>query len=117
MCDWGNTKDVHLKIAADLSYTGKDRWAWKGIDDCIVGIVEALQRGGIDMRYSCCGHGGMFGNISLQDGRVLLIATKELHTHQGRYLFKLWLTWVKLSVVLTASNIANKVKLVVKGVE
>jgi hypothetical protein len=39
--------------------------------------VEALQQGGVDMRSSCCGHGKTFGNIQLQDGRVLLILIPE----------------------------------------
>ncbi len=43
------------------------------IDGCIAPIVKALQRGGIDMRASCCGHGKGRGSIHLQDGRTLLI--------------------------------------------
>jgi hypothetical protein len=73
MCKWGTTTDVMVKIPADLSATGKERWAVKPIDSCIADIVNALQRGGIDMRGSCCGHGKDFGNIILQDGRIISV--------------------------------------------
>jgi len=64
---------VRVKISADLSRTGKTRWATKKIDYCIAPIVKALQDAGIDMRGSCCGHGESKGTILLQDGRVLVI--------------------------------------------
>jgi hypothetical protein len=75
MCQHGNTRPVYVKIPADLSCTGGERWKHAQIDSCIADIVEALQQGGIDMRGSCCGHGKQFGDIQLQDGRVLLILT------------------------------------------
>lgn len=78
MCEHGNTRPVYVKIPADLSCTGEKRWKHAQIDSCIADIVEALQQGGIDMRGSCCGHGKGFGDIHLQDGRVLLILTPEL---------------------------------------
>lgn len=62
-----------MKIPADLSHTGKAYWKVAAIDYCIAPIVEALQLRGIDMRGSCCGHGKMDGDISLKDGRVLVI--------------------------------------------
>jgi hypothetical protein len=77
MCQWGNTKKVRVKVPDDLSYNGQQRWAIKGIDSCIAPIVEALQRAGIDMRSSCCGHEKGEGGIQLQDGRMLLILSKE----------------------------------------
>lgn len=64
---------VRVKIPADLSHTGKPLWKYAQIDACIAPIVEALQKAGIDMRGSCCGHGHREGNIELQDGRVLSI--------------------------------------------
>lgn len=64
---------VRVKIPADLSSTGKVKWKYALIDNCIAPIIEALQKGGIDMRGSCCGHGEYFGEIHLQDGRTLLI--------------------------------------------
>lgn len=68
---------VRVKIAADLSCTGKERWKDIGIDRCIALLVSALQNGGIDMRGSCCGHGKRRGEIHLQDGRILLVLNKE----------------------------------------
>jgi len=73
VCEWGDTVLADVKIPADLSYTGKERWTKKGIDRCIAPIVKALQEGGIDMRGSCCGHGKKDGEIYLQDSRVLVI--------------------------------------------
>lgn len=77
MCESGNTREVRVKIAADLSCTGKSHWKRAKIDSCIADLVEALQRGGIDMRGSCCGHGKSEGQIELQDGRMLLILSAE----------------------------------------
>jgi len=68
---------VRVKIPADLSHTNKVLWKVAGIDYCIAPIVEALQKAGIDMRGSCCGHGENDGNILLQDGRVLIIKQVE----------------------------------------
>jgi len=53
------------------------------IDHCIAPIVKALQKGGIDMRASCCGHGKRRGRIELQDGRTLIIDNKS-DAHAGR---------------------------------
>lgn len=73
MCKWGEHKLVKVKIPADLSHSGKSYWRLKGIDKCIASIVEALQKGGIDMRGCCCGHFKGDGHIHLQDGRILII--------------------------------------------
>jgi hypothetical protein len=73
MCKWGTVKLVRVKVPAELSHTGKDRWAEKGIDACIADIVTALQTAGIDMIGSCCGHGKRPGEILLRDGRILRI--------------------------------------------
>ncbi len=78
MCKWGTWKEVLVKIPADLSCDGKERRKYVKIDACIAPIVKALQRGGIDMRDSCCGHGKYFrGRIDLQDGRVLWIQNQK----------------------------------------
>ena len=73
MCDRSETTFVRVKIMADLSFTGKEGWKDVKIDKCIANIVSALQKGGIDMRSSCCGHGRTDGCIVLQDGRKLMI--------------------------------------------
>ena len=80
MCEWDETVKVRVKIPADLSCTGKEKWRECDIDSCIAPIVEALQGAGIDMRGSCCGHNKSEGDIHLQDGRVLVILSKEVAT-------------------------------------
>ena len=65
MCEWGDTIPVLVKIPADLSYTGKARWAVKPIDKCIAPLVRFLQNSGIDMRASCCGHGKGSASITI----------------------------------------------------
>ena len=72
MCKHGNYQNVRVKIPADLSSTEEEKWKDVSIDFCIADIVDALQKAGIDMRGSCCGHGRMPGYIQLQDGRLLI---------------------------------------------
>lgn len=83
MCKHGTDIMVRVKVPADLSSTGAEKWREFGIDACIAPIVKALQEGGIDMRGSCCGHGNAAGRIDLADGRVLHIttATPASRTH------------------------------------
>ena len=76
MCGKGEQSLVNVKIPADLSSTGVEKWKLVGIDSCIASLVAALQQAGIDMRGSCCGHGEMPGRIDLADGRSLLIRPK-----------------------------------------
>ena len=73
MCVWGKTKKVKVLIPSDLSYTGKQRYAFKAIDFCIADIVKMLNRCGVVTIASCCGHGKRNGEILLQDGRKLII--------------------------------------------
>jgi hypothetical protein len=68
---------IRVKIPADLSPTGRIKWKKAKIDACVAPLVDALQRGGIDMRGSCCGHGYSVGEIQLQDGRLLLILDEQ----------------------------------------
>lgn len=87
MCEWGTWEIVHVKIPADLSCTGSARWKDVNIDSCIAGLVRGLQRGGIDMRGSCCGHDDMdFGTIHLQDGRMLVITDAKLYYQELRWI-------------------------------
>jgi len=76
MCD--KTEIVNVKILADLSCTGKEKWKNAKIDKCIAPIVKALQVAEIDMRGSCCGHGRTDGEIPLQDGRTIIIKNMEV---------------------------------------
>ena len=77
MCKYGTSKRVLVTIPSDLSYTGKERKAVKAIDSCIASLVKALEDGGIRMRASCCGHFKTDGRIDLEDGRILIIRSKE----------------------------------------
>lgn len=77
MCQWGNDVVLSVPIPANLSHTGEFRWDEKGIDACIAPIVKALNDAGIYTASCCCGHGKEDGVIHLQDGRVLIIRTKE----------------------------------------
>lgn len=77
VCESGDTTPVWVKIPADLSSTGAEKWRECKIDACIATLVEALQAAGVDMRGSCCGHGKCEGDIHLQDGRALLILSRE----------------------------------------
>ena len=76
MCKWGNTKTIHVTISPNLSHTGKVFKKAAKIDSCIAPIVEALEKQGIHMLSSCCGHGKTNGQIDLADGRKLVILNK-----------------------------------------
>jgi hypothetical protein len=80
MCEHGTDVMVSVKIPADLSCDGQEKWKDVGIDACIAPIVKALQDGGVDIRSSCCGHGRQQGHIDLQDGRGLLILSPQENT-------------------------------------
>lgn len=44
-----------------------------GIDKCIQGLVKSLNENGMETIASCCGHGRTNGNITLKDGREIII--------------------------------------------
>jgi hypothetical protein len=77
VCEWGKSVEVLVKITPHLSSTGREKWRYMGIDSCIADIVQGLQRAGIDMEASCCGHGKEDGYIVLADGRTLALGRKE----------------------------------------
>ena len=89
MCKYGNYQNVRVKIPADLSSTGEEKWKDVPIDSCIADIVDAIQKAGIDMRGSCCGHNRTEGAIHLQDGRVLLITDVSYLENQIRWTLSL----------------------------
>lgn len=101
MCKSGQTREVELLIPEDLSYTGYARFKPAAIDECIAPIVQALQRADINMRHSCCGHGKGEGDIHLQDGRILLVLSKEVsdvymrHRENGNSVQQHILSWVE----------------------
>ena len=76
MCN--STRNVRVKIAADVSCNGSEKWKDCKIDSCIADLVQALQLAGINMRSSCCGHGKGEGEITLADGRMLLVLSKSM---------------------------------------
>lgn len=76
MCEHGDTVSVRVKIVADLACDGVEKWKDAQIDRCIAPLVRALQRGGIDMRACCCGHGKRNGHIILADGRAMVLRTE-----------------------------------------
>jgi hypothetical protein len=72
-CNCGIEVPVLVTIPADLSSTGKKKVRVCRIDKCVAPIVDALQRAGIEMRGSCCGHGEGPDYIAMQDGRRISI--------------------------------------------
>lgn len=73
MCEHGDTIIVPVTIDALLSFECTTVIKEKPIDRCIAPIVSALERAGIHMFGSCCGHGTSDGEIRLIDGRRLII--------------------------------------------
>lgn len=73
MCIHGDTVPCDVTILASHSHEGVDVVKSKPIDSCIADIVRALERAGIHMYGSCCGHGDSPGDIPLADGRRLRI--------------------------------------------
>ena len=79
VCQNRNSVEVTVKIPADLACDGKAKWKSVFIDKCISRIVDGLQCVGVDMRGSCCGHDSGIGDIELQDGRGLIILSREMY--------------------------------------
>lgn len=77
MCKWGNEIHMPVLVSADMSYTGKQRWAVKGVDSCIADIVKVLNDAGLYTMTCCCGHGKRSGEIKLYDGRNLIIRERS----------------------------------------
>lgn len=88
MCKWGDTRNVLVKIPEDLSCTGFSRMKFVAVDGCIASVVEALQRGCVDMRGSCCGHNKSFGEVHLQDDRVLVVVPGRWYYKVGQKIFQ-----------------------------
>ena len=89
MCK-NKTINVLVKIPADLSCTGFSKFKFCSIDKCIAPLIEALQKGAIDMRGSCCGHDKSFGEIHLEDGRMLIIVPNKWYWRKGQKLLQKW---------------------------
>ena len=80
MCNF--KRYLTVKIPERLSYTGKDRYDLKEIDECIFDIVKSLNCYGISTIGSCCGHGRTDGEILLEDGRKLIIKYLSNEPHK-----------------------------------
>jgi len=80
MCDWGDNVVLNVPIPARCSYTGKFRWAVKGIDKCLAPYIKALNDAGLYTGGCCCGHGKSPGTISFHDGTVFNIIKVDPET-------------------------------------
>ena len=49
----------------------------QGIDICVSDLVAVLNAGNIPTVWSCCGHGKMNAVIGLEDGRHLVVMSKN----------------------------------------
>jgi len=67
MCKQGDTSQM---LITDKSGNKK----LIDVDNCIFGLVKALNDNGFHTKACCCGHGAHSGNIALMDGRELIIA-------------------------------------------
>ena len=65
---------VTLSWAADGTPT-----VW--CDPCIVDLVAALNEAGLETVASCCGHGSLWGIVSLRDGRELVVGPLDAIGH------------------------------------
>lgn len=91
MCRWGTDVVLEVTIPAELSHTGEERQKRVAIDACIAPLIKALNSGGVQTDYCCCGHGEKDGVIALHDGRVLMINSAEkVQQHGG---FREFLNW------------------------
>lgn len=70
MCADHSTVLVEIPTATPRGEHGRAR----GIDRCIVPLVQALNTAGLATVASCCGHGYRPGNVILGDGREVFIA-------------------------------------------
>ena len=126
MCKWGTHSKVEL-CEIDLKGLNKEQNRKRAkmlgltengelIDLCIAPLVQALQKGGIDMNTSCCGHGGNLGDIHLQDGRILLIANRpySYSNSRTRYFLKVafenWKYSTKIRLRVRRNNFLWKLK-------
>ncbi len=65
MCEWG----YNVRIEGHLNKWGKPFY----VDECIASLIQVLNDNGFLTIASCCGHGKSFGNISLRNGKELII--------------------------------------------
>ncbi len=73
LCEYGDTVSVTVWVDPALSCSGIGRWKDAQIDRCIAPIVSSLQRRGVNMLGSCCGHGKGIGSIDLVGGKSLTV--------------------------------------------
>ena len=78
MCDFAEREKAMVVIERDDAGVPI---VW--CDPCLVGIVAALNAGGLRTVASCCGHGQRDGVISLQDGRELYLVNSRARSVLG----------------------------------
>lgn len=83
-----------------MSCTGVSKKRYMKIDSCIALLVKALQKGNIDMRGCCCGHNKSFGDIHLQDGRILIILDSNWYYKKGNGFLRKCIRDTKIIVIL-----------------
>jgi hypothetical protein len=71
MCEHGDTVPVWLPSEAAMG------WRYRSVDRCIAPLVAALRAAGYETVSSCCGHGGLEGNVLLADGRQLVLTHQD----------------------------------------
>ena len=71
---WGDSVRVRVPIAANLSHTGKFRWAVKLIDRDIAPLVRWLNRvPGVRTIQSCSGHDNHEGTGAMSSGSLWFV--------------------------------------------
>ncbi len=68
MCKWGTNKKINLYKPMPIS-----KRTQIFVDGCIADLVQALNNFKIETIGCCCGHNKANGEITLADGRQLII--------------------------------------------
>lgn len=76
-------------VAVVLHHPTSRGFTTAGVDACIAPIAQALNAGGLQTAWACCGHQQRPGAIGLEDGRQLIVAKDANQLHQIDALFPL----------------------------
>lgn len=79
MCQHGDRTMTEVHVHWSIAHEETEVYKPMPIDTCIAPLVKALDDLGIRMLGSCCGHGEMYGQISLVAGGVIIIEQHETH--------------------------------------
>lgn len=72
MCKHGDTIDVLVTIHSSVSHNGRSHKAIKPIDRCIAPLICMLEKFGVKMLGSCCGHGESEPSVIVFDNEELI---------------------------------------------